>query len=104
MPCYDERNDPSYIRAELQEDTRRKVEEARVSFLHNSPVAELLCFVMTNTVPSKRAPLLAANSKLACWWRDHQERDRKVATDKVAAEKKRKDKINREIKRLQDSL
>lgn len=104
MPCYDHRNDPSYIREEMREDTMRKVEAARKSFLHNSPVAELLCYVLTNTVPSKRAPLLAANSKLACWWNDHQERDRKVASDKVAAEKKRKAQINHEIKRLQDSL
>lgn len=97
MPCYDERNEPSYVRAEA-------VAEARKSFLHNSPVAELLCFVLTNTVPSKRAPLLAANSKLAHWWKDHQERDRKVAADKVTAEKSRKARINREIKKLQDSL
>lgn len=97
MPCYDSRSDPSYVREEA-------VAEARKSFLHNSPVAELLCYVLTNTVPSKRAPLLAANSKLACWWKDHQERDAKVAAEKVTAEKNRKARINREIKRLQDSL
>lgn len=104
MPCYDHRDDPSYIRAELQEDTRRKVEEARVSFLHNSPVAELLCFVMTNTPPSKRGPLLIANSKLACWWRDHQVRDRKVANEKADKERKRVASVKAQIKKLEDSL
>ena len=97
MPCYDSRSDPSYVREEA-------VAEARKSFLHNSPVAELLCYVLTNTVPSKRAPLLAANSKLAHWWADHQERDRKVAADKVAAEKKRKADIRSQIKKMQDQL
>ena len=104
MPCYDHCDDPSYIRAELQEDTRRKVEEARVSFLHNSPVAELLCYVMRNLPLSQRYVLLGKNSKLSCWWRDHQIRDRKVADEKADKERKRVASVKAQIKKLEDSL
>lgn len=79
MPCYDHRNDPSYIREELREDTKRQVEAARKSFLHNSPVAELLCYTMKNLSLANRMALLDGNTKLRCWWNDHQERDRKEA-------------------------
>lgn len=90
MPCYDHRNDPSYIRAELQEDTKRQVEKARVSFLHNSPVAELLCFTLSNLDEATRRELINGEPKLGYWWRDHQERDRKRKNKPPAVAPKRK--------------
>lgn len=93
MPCYDHRNDPSYIREELREDTKRQVEAARKSFLHNSPVAELLCSVMKEVPPFVRESLILDNTKLAHWWHDHQERDRKkaaIAKPKVVSLKRKR--------------
>lgn len=64
MPCYDHRDDPSYI----------------------------------------RSVLLGKNSKLSCWWRDHQIRDRKVADEKADKERKRVASVKAQIKKLEDSL
>lgn len=66
MPCYDERNEPAYVRAEAQRE-----------WTHNSPVAELLCSVMKGMHQQSRDKVLKEVPGLTKWWVDHQERDRK---------------------------
>lgn len=93
MPCYDSRNDPAYIR-----------EEAREAFTHNSPVADLLCFTMKHVASQTRAALIEANPKLAKWWSDHQERDRKVAKEQKELEAREQAAIRSQIAALQKKL
>lgn len=64
MPCHDSRDDPSNVWADAKADAR-----------HNSDVAELLCSVCKwmESCGSPMAP------KLAVWWREHKDRDRKKA-------------------------
>ena len=61
MPCYDDRNSPSEVRAETQKD-----------FRHNSPVAEMLCFVLTNI---DKADIATMPEEIQVWWKEHQIRD-----------------------------
>jgi hypothetical protein len=68
MPCYDSRNEPDYVRAEAEKE-----------WTHNSPVAELLCYVMGKLkadIPFAEGGLLEKNPALAQWWNEHQRRDR----------------------------
>jgi len=84
MPCYDERNEPAYVRAEAERE-----------WMHNSPVAELLCSVMRRLEREGMKPYTAASSMcnkdpaLARWWRDHLARDR-ARQEKVKKIAKRK--------------
>ncbi|AUV61799.1 hypothetical protein FDJ28_gp53 [Pseudomonas phage Bjorn] len=69
MPCYDPRDtDPELARRDGYESAKRE-------FTHNSPVAELLCYLLTNS-PAARTHA-ATNPALGRWWRDHQARDAK---------------------------
>lgn len=99
MPCYDGRENERQVNVTYEHEGRLRKE-----WMHNSPIAELLCYVMRNLNHAQSVDLRAGNSKLGHWWNDHQVRDAKLATEKVNAEKARKARINREIKRLQDSL
>lgn len=63
MPCYDERSEPRYVRAEAERE-----------WVHNSPVAELLCEAMKVIEVQRVRPMLSL--KLEKWWKDHQKRDR----------------------------
>lgn len=68
MPCYDSRSSPDYVRQESFEE-----------FRHNSPVAEMLCEVMTKITASKDYnALLIANLSpdVLIWWEEHQKRDK----------------------------
>jgi hypothetical protein len=59
MPCYDERNAPSYVEKEVRRDAR-----------HNSDVAEMLCWIIKN---NKK---LTTNKDIDVWWLEHQIRDK----------------------------
>lgn len=93
MPCYDSRNDPDYVRGEERKQAFR-------DFTHNSPVAKMLCGVLTHMHPQMIAQLPAATR---AWWVEHQERDRlRVIWEREAAEKKQHNEaIDRQIKALQ---
>lgn len=68
MPCFDPRDDdPAGV----------AVEEAREEWNHNSPVAELLCYVMTvvTTMGAFLQDDIEDNPELSLWWDDHQSRD-----------------------------
>lgn len=60
MPCYDDRNSVDYQRKE---------------WLHNSPVAQMLCEVCTLLEMKGEIAGLSAETKQ--WWEDHQLRDMK---------------------------
>lgn len=92
MPCYDARDDSSYVRAETER-------EVRADCRHNSDVAELLCFVMNNLNSATRIGLLANNVALAKWWGEHVERDRKKAEREQR--KAHNEAIDRQIRDLQ---
>lgn len=62
MPCYDSTTSPEYVRA-----------EAIKEFTHNSPVAEMLCGVLTALIATGNA--VPPIDGLDEWWRDHQRRD-----------------------------
>lgn len=93
MPCYDERNDPAY-----------QIAEARKDWVHNSPVAELLCGLLTSMTNLERAPFLAMQPRLRAWWIEHQKRD----ADKVKREQKlhadEQERIKQQIADLQKKL
>lgn len=93
MPCYDSRNEPDYVRS-----------EALKEFNHNSPVAELLCWALTNMSQPYRQGFLRNNPKLGHWWRDHQERDKKKAAEKKAREEREQKRIREQIKELKAKL
>jgi hypothetical protein len=50
--------------------------------MHNTPVAELLCYVMKNLTNGVVYGLSAGNPKLRTWWEAHQIRD----ADRAAAQ------------------
>ncbi len=62
MPCYDSRNEPGYVRKEALEE-----------FTHNSPVAEMLCAVLTTLEQEGEA--FPHHPGLKQWWSDHKSRD-----------------------------
>jgi hypothetical protein len=63
MPCYDSRNEPEYVRAEAMKE-----------FMHNSPVAEMLCLCLglleDNVVDFPSLPPAVHQ-----WWEEHKARD-----------------------------
>lgn len=73
MPCYDGRENERQV---LVNDVDR--ERLRKEWRHNSPVAELLCYLLKNS-PAARNEHCQNNPKLAKWWAEHQERDRRKA-------------------------
>lgn len=74
MPCYDGRENERQVLVDYEDR-----EKLRREWFHNSPIAELLCSVMKEVPPFVRDSLLLDNTKLAHWWHDHKERDRKKA-------------------------
>lgn len=67
MPCYDSRDtDRSYISAEA-------VKEARITFRHNSDVAELLCSTLKQLERIGQIDII--NSATQQWWDEHKLRD-----------------------------
>jgi hypothetical protein len=60
MPCYDSRNEPDYVRREARED-----------FRHNSDVAEMLCWILTNYGDSG----IELTPDIKQWWEEHKSRD-----------------------------
>lgn len=102
MPC----NDGGYPRDDGLSDRQR--EALAEAFTHNSPVAELLCHVLTRISqnPGMRTMytnLLTQNTALNRWWSDHQLRDAaKARKEREEREKKtHNDAIDRQIKALQ---
>jgi hypothetical protein len=97
MPCYDERNSAS-----------SQVEASRKEWLHNSPIAELLCELMTKLAQQPRlypeSALYPKGSKLWYWWQDHQERDRKKAKEEERRKAQRATGRKNEIIRLEQAL
>lgn len=66
MPCYDPRdNDPSEIRQEARK-------QLAIEFRHNSPVAEMLCHILTHIHPAEIATM---PEEIQVWWKEHQARD-----------------------------
>src|SRR5687768_16145620 len=96
MPCYDGRETSGYSGGYDDGKSFQK-REGR----HNSDVAELLCMVM-RSVPGNVASNLLRDKKLATWWEEHQERDRKKAEQerKEREEKTRRTAFERELKKL----
>lgn len=97
MPCYDGRENERQVTVTYEHEGRLRKE-----WMHNSPIAELLCTAMSNLQGVQRDALIRKDPKLGHWWNDHQERDRK----KAASEKDKadKDKVRKEIRRLQGLL
>jgi hypothetical protein len=62
MPCYDGRDRPEEVR-----------KEALAEFRHNSPVAEMLCGLITVLQAEKRT--IPDIPGLAAWWIEHRRRD-----------------------------
>lgn len=59
MPCYDSRNEPTYI-----------LKEAKKEWRHNSDVAGLLCEAMVHL-----RYIEDLSPELKQWWAEHQARD-----------------------------
>lgn len=70
MPCYDGRENERQILCTYEHEAR-----IRKDCRHNSDVAELLCWTLTNTPAAQRTQLLTENRSLRIWWKEHQERD-----------------------------
>lgn len=80
MPCYDGRENERQVLVTDEHRARLAAE-----WTHNSPVAELLCGLMTHMEPYGNVQFqsyLHNNPELRRWWRQHQERDRRRATGK----------------------
>lgn len=59
MPCYDSRNEPSYL-----------LREAKRDFRHNSDVAQMLCDIL-----KYKPELIDYTPEIQRWWKEHKERD-----------------------------
>lgn len=77
MPCYDERNSPSYIN-----EHEIKPLQAR-----NDLLARMLCGLLTKMDHNDRAKYLNQVPGLVAWWVEHQEHDRR----REAAERRQKE-------------
>lgn len=62
MPCYDSRSEPEYVLA-----------EARKKWMHNSPVAEMLCSVMKEIEAERLLEIVPP--EVRAWWEEHKKRD-----------------------------
>jgi hypothetical protein len=62
MPCYDSRNEPENVRR-----------EAREEWMHNSPVAEMLCEAMS--IIQDNLSVSYMTPRLHAWWTAHRQRD-----------------------------
>lgn len=91
MPCHDPRNEPSYVAEEVRRDCR-----------HNSDVAELLCYILTNYQSVRN--VAAVHQPLAQWWSEHQERDRRKAKAAREREEREQASIREQIAILQKKL
>jgi hypothetical protein len=96
MPCYDAGYE---AQSRFDEQVRREKE-----WLHNSPVAELLCGVLSNLPASMIADAVRRDPKVGHWWNDHQERDRKKAAQEAARKKRDEQNRLRKISELEGEL
>lgn len=80
MPCYDDRNEPAYVAADVRRDCR-----------HNSDVADLLCSVLRHypNIVHEMLDDVCEVRGLRTWWKEHQERDH-IKAKNEKQEKKRK--------------
>ncbi len=65
MPCYDGRDSLDSIRFEVKEKLKQE-------YLHDSPVAEMLCKVLGNT---PEQVIFDLPKEIRQWWAEHQLRD-----------------------------
>lgn len=77
MPCYDGRENERQVNVTYEHEGRLRKE-----WMHNSPIAELLCTVMKNLTLVERIHLIGKDPKLGFWWSDHQARDAAKAAKK----------------------
>lgn len=69
MPCYDSRD-----------DARRLNEADRLEWMHNSPVAEMLCWAMSVIERAEVPYEICKESEAAkLWYQAHKERDQALA-------------------------
>lgn len=76
MPCYDSRNDASY-----------QVDEARQQWMHNSPVAEMLCRTLRKAERSGLELDRFCDTSTLVWYEAHKKRDRERKLDVDRASK-----------------
>lgn len=69
MPCYDSRSEPKNVLA-----------DARKEWMHNSPVAEMLCSVMKEIEAGRLLEIVTPDVR--AWWEDHKKRDTARAAGK----------------------
>lgn len=95
MPCYDNRNEPEEVAASTRRECR-----------HNSDVAELLCYVLTQLQSVQIANLCKRNTDLRSWWREHKARDEQIkeAADLEARERKASLELNKAIAPIRDQI
>jgi len=61
MPCYDHRNEPSYVRAETEAKMQAKVDQ----------LARWLCSVLGSIEAVQQAPVKLKDPELQDWWDTH---------------------------------
>jgi arginine/lysine/ornithine decarboxylase len=84
MPCYDPPMTQAEITAMEQERVRKQLEK----FSHNSPVADMLCYVLRKLEEAEEpVKIQHLPENIHEWWEEHKERDRK----KARAEKRKFD-------------
>jgi hypothetical protein len=95
MPCRDYQDEPGSVRTEYVDnpETRKRLDN----------VTALLCGLCSKLKGQELFNhILANDKKLAAWWKDHQEMDRRrIAAERAAEEKKRK---AREAKKKKEAL
>lgn len=83
MPCYDSRCEPEYV-------AQAAVAAARDEWLHNSPVAEMLCSVLGTLSATE---LAKQSIHVQRWWNAHKDRDIAIAVKKIQEQKRRDEKL-----------
>lgn len=71
MPCYDHRNEPSYVRAEVTAEYRDKINK----------LTRLLCELCQCSEPDNWSPELNA------WWKEHRKLDKRHEAEDAARKK-----------------
>ena len=66
MPCYDHRNEPAYVRAEVEAEMQKRVDQ----------LAKWLCSVLGSLEAIQQAPLKLKDPALQDWWDTHKAWDK----------------------------